>query len=54
MQQTTTPAHCCLLGCVSQWQVNDQGYPWVLGHNDVVAGQKIIITTREDAVADGK
>lgn len=35
-----------------QWQVNDQGYPWVLGRNDVEAGQTIVITTREDAVAD--
>jgi len=34
-----------------QWQVNDQGYPWVLGRNEVSAGQKMIITTREDAVA---
>jgi hypothetical protein len=37
-----------------QWQVNDQGYPWVLGRNDVEAGQTIVITTREDAVADAK
>lgn len=34
-----------------QWQVNDQGYPWVLGRNEVEAGQKITITTRADAVA---
>jgi hypothetical protein len=32
-------------------QVNDQGYPWVLGRNEVAAGQKIIITTRDGAVA---
>lgn len=36
----------------SQYETNDQGYPWVLGRNDVVAGQKITITTRPDAVAD--
>ena len=35
-----------------QWQVNDQGYPWVLGRNEVKAGQQITITTREDVQAD--
>lgn len=34
-----------------QWQINEQGYPWVLGRNDIVAGQRISITTR-DVVAD--
>ena len=28
------PACCC-----TQWEVNSQGYPWVLGKNSVVAGQ---------------
>jgi hypothetical protein len=28
-----------------------QGYPWVLGRNEVAAGQVITITTRPDAVA---
>ncbi|GAX81789.1 hypothetical protein CEUSTIGMA_g9217.t1 [Chlamydomonas eustigma] len=37
-----------------QWQANDQGYPWVLGRNEVATGQKLIITTKEDAVADEK
>ena len=35
-----------------QWQANDQGYPWVLGRNEIKAGQRINLTTREDAVAD--
>ncbi len=35
-----------------QWQANDQGYPWVLGRNEIKVGQRIVITTREDAVAD--
>ena len=39
---------------IIQWQANDQGYPWVLGKNEVQVGQKIVITTREDAVADEK
>uniref|UniRef100_A0A7S0RHC8 Pyruvate kinase n=1 Tax=Chlamydomonas leiostraca TaxID=1034604 RepID=A0A7S0RHC8_9CHLO len=34
-----------------QWQVNDQGYPWVLGRNEVQAGQSITITTRPEVVA---
>lgn len=35
-----------------QWQANDQGYPWVLGRNEIKTGQRINLTTREDAVAD--
>ena len=31
--------------------MNDQGYPWVLGRNEVQAGQQIVITGRPDAVA---
>ncbi|KAG1681021.1 hypothetical protein FOA52_009981 [Chlamydomonas sp. UWO 241] len=30
-----------------QWQINEQGYPWVLGRNDVQVGKRIAITTRE-------
>jgi len=29
-----------------EWQINEQGYPWVLGRNDVSVGQRIAITTR--------
>ncbi|KAF5827684.1 cytosolic pyruvate kinase [Dunaliella salina] len=35
-----------------QWQVDNQGYPWVLGRKDVHAGEVMTLTTREDAVAD--
>ncbi len=28
-----------------------QGYPWVLGRNEVAAGARLTITTRADAVA---
>jgi len=35
-----------------QWQVDNQGYPWVLGQKEIHAGQVMTLTTREDAVAD--
>ncbi len=43
-----------LLPFPSQYQTDEQGYPWVLGKNEVVAGQKIVITCSPDAVADAK
>eukprot|EP00798_Chlamydomonas_sp_ICE-L_P008473 gene8473-4834_t len=34
-----------------EYQVNDQGYPWVLGSRNVVADQALILSSNPDAVA---
>jgi hypothetical protein len=52
--QTLAVPHCCPACCCCPSLppcTHAQGYPWVLGRNEVAAGQVITITTRPDAVA---